>query len=87
MDDVTVEDTLKIDAVNGDYDGDRISCKNIVMNSVNGDIDIALNARKDQVDVKATSLFHEKTSGNGHCDHKLRIDTVNGDISYRFLAE
>ncbi len=87
MDDIVVEETMKIDAVNGDYDGDRISCKNIIMNSVNGDIDIGLNARRDQVDVKATSLFHEKTSGGGHCDHKLRIDTVNGDISYHFLTD
>ena len=87
MDDVSVEETLKIDAVNGDYDGNRIGCRDIVINSVNGDIDIGLNARRDQVDFKVTSLFHEKTSGNGQYDHKLRIDTVNGDISYRFLKD
>ena len=87
MNDVLIEETLKIDAVNGDYDGDRIDCRDIVINSVNGDIDIGLNARRDQVDFKVTSLFHEKTSGSGQFDHKLRIDTVNGDISYRFLAD
>ena len=87
MDDVFVEKTLKIDTVNGDYDGDRIDCKDIVINSVNGDIDIGLNARRDQVQFKVTSLFHEKTSGSGQFDHKLRIDTVNGDIDYHFRED
>ena len=87
MDDVFVEETLKIDSVNGDYDGDRIDCKDIIINSVNGDIDIGLNARRDQVQYKVTSLFHEKTSGSGEFDHKLRIDTVNGDIDYHFLNQ
>ena len=87
MDDVCVGQTLKIEAVNGDVDAGHISCKDVGINTVNGDIELGLNAYRDQVQYKVTSLFHEKTSGNSDCEYKLRIDTVNGEISYHFLAD
>ena len=73
-----------VESVNGDIKIDNIDFRMIDIETVNGDLDILMNASKEDVSLDIEQLF-KKYKYEGKTDKKLKFETVNGDITYRYV--
>ena len=83
--DLSVEDKIDITAVSGDLKLERIKAQDIQLETVSGDIDIAVIGREEETDLKISGL-RKSTSNHGFGERSLKISTISGDIAYCFIG-
>ena len=85
-DDITVIGSLDIESVSGDLNGRRVKCDEISIQSVSGDVQLFIDGDKEDYEIREESIGRHKVH-EGSGSKSLSLDTVSGDISYRFSKE
>ena len=82
---ITIIDTFKAQSVSGDFNINNLKCDEITIETVSGDVDLSVDGNMDDYNIYEESL-RKNFSYEGKGNKSLEIETVSGDISYRFLS-
>ena len=76
---------LNIDTVSGDFNINNLKCDEITIETVSGDVELSVDGNMDDYNIYEESL-RKNVSYESKGNKSLEIETVSGDISYRFLS-
>ena len=80
---VTVEKKAEMEIVSGSVRASALRCPDISTETVSGPIDLQIEGRKKDYDIRTEKLFKdEHISGSG--DRRLKIESISGRIRYGF---
>ena len=82
---ITIIDTFKAQSVSGDFNINNLKCDEITIETVSGDVDLSVDGNMDDYNIHEESL-RKNVSYESKGNKSLEIETVSGDISYRFLS-
>ena len=82
---ITIIDTFKAQSVSGDFNINNLKCDEITIETVSGDVEISVDGNMDDYNIYEESL-RKNVSYESKGNKSLEIETVSGDISYRFLS-
>ena len=82
---ITIIDTFKAQSVSGDFNINNLKCDEITIETVSGDVELSVDGNMDDYNIYEESL-RKNFSYEGKGNKSLEIETVSGDISYRFLS-
>ena len=83
--DITTNDAFKAQSVSGDLNFKHLKCDEITIETVSGDVDLSVDGNMDDYNIHEESL-RKNVSYESKGNKSLEIETVSGDISYRFLS-
>lgn len=81
---ITIIDTFKAQSVSGDFNINNLKCDEITIETVSGDVELSVDGNMDDYNIYEESL-RKNFSYEGKGNKSLEIETVSGDVSYRFL--
>ena len=82
---ITIIDTFKAQSVSGDFNINNLKCDEITIETVSGDVELSVDGNMDDYNIYEESL-RKNVSYESKGNKSLEIETVSGDISYRFLS-
>ena len=82
---ITIIDTFKAQSISGDFNINNLKCDEITIETVSGDVELSVDGNMDDYNIYEESL-RKNFSYEGKGNKSLEIETVSGDISYRFLS-
>ena len=83
--DIITNDSFKAQSVSGDLNFKHLKCDEITIETVSGDVDLSVDGNMDDYNIHEESL-RKNVSYESKGNKSLEIETVSGDISYRFLS-
>ena len=75
------------DLVSGSFSATQLACRKITAETVSGNIDLSMMSRRDETGISVSSRDLDLDLRSKHKKNTLRLESVSGNITYRFIDD